>query len=44
MNNPEVVLNMEDIYYKYDDNTRKLLDNNSKFCYRFFTSLFSCFF
>jgi len=44
MNKPEVVINIEDIYYKHDDEYRKkLLDDNSNFCYRFFTSLFSCF-
>ena len=44
MNKQEVVINIEDIYYKHHDEDRKnLLDNNSNFCYSFFTCLFSCF-
>lgn len=44
MNKPEVVINIEDVYYKHDDEYRKkLVDNNSYCCYSFFTCLFSCF-
>ena len=50
MNKPEVVINIEDIYYKHDEENRlgkKLLGNNgndnSYCCYNLFECLFSCF-
>ena len=47
MNKPEVVINIEDIYYKQDEDNRmgeKLLGNdNSYCCYNFMECFFSCF-
>jgi hypothetical protein len=46
MNNPEVI-NIEDIYYKHDEEDRKLLGENTNCCYRFlerfFCNIFSFF-
>jgi len=48
--NPEVVINIEDIYYKNDEEDKlekKLLDNNkynnSYCCYNLFDCLYYCF-
>jgi hypothetical protein len=48
MNKPELVINIEDIYYKQDEEDRlgkKLLGNNNSYCcYNFIECFFSCFF
>lgn len=44
-NKPEVVLNIEDIYYKNDEYTKKLLDDdkdNTNYCHKLFYWLFCC--
>ena len=53
MNKSEIVINMEDIYYKnhecninkklLDENDNKNNNNNSYCCNNLFTCLFSCF-
>ena len=50
MNNPEIVINIEDIYYKnYDSYSKKLLDKNDNdnhnlySCYNFLERFFCCF-
>ena len=48
MNKPEVIINIEDIYYQDDEDDRlgkKLLGNdNSYCCCNFIECFFSCFF
>lgn len=47
MNKPEVIINIEDIYYQDDEDDRlgkKLLGgHNSYCCYNFIECFFSCF-
>ena len=48
MNKPEIVINIEDIYYKnYDSYSKKLLDDNENdnlySCYNFIERFFCCF-
>ena len=48
MNNSEITVNIEDIYYKRDkennEYSKKLLDNNNSYCfYNFLDCFFCCF-
>ena len=43
MNNPEVI-NIEDIYYKHDEEDTKLLHKNTNCCYKFLECFLCCLF